>query len=80
MPHSVEMQTINTHQKHGDWRDDLFRDGFVVVKNVISPEKSQGYIEEMFSWLETFPYGFDRRDPGKWTPEYLPTHMKYIHS
>ncbi|TVY45737.1 hypothetical protein LSUB1_G000401 [Lachnellula subtilissima] len=75
MPHA-ERFTIDTVQKHGDWRDDLFRDGFVVLKGLISMENSERYIQDMFSWLEKFPFGFDRNDEKTWTPEYLPTHMK----
>jgi hypothetical protein len=76
MPHSTQAHTIDTTKKHGDWRDDLFRDGYAVVKGVISPEKSQEYIEDMFAWLEKFPFGFDRNNPQTWSPEHLPTHMK----
>jgi hypothetical protein len=76
MPHSIDAHTIDTLQKYGDWRDDLFRDGFVVVKGIISPEKSQAYIQDMFTWLEKFPFGFDRKKPETWSEEYLPTHMK----
>jgi len=75
MPHA-ERFTIDTVQKHGDWRDDLFRDGFVVLKGLISTEDSERYKQDMFSWLEKFPFGFDRNDEKTWTPEYLPTHMK----
>ncbi|KAF8864877.1 hypothetical protein BDZ45DRAFT_669251 [Acephala macrosclerotiorum] len=76
MPHSTAAQTIDTSFIYGDWRDDLFRDGFVVVKSVISLENSQKYIEQMFQWLEKFPFGFDRNRPETWTEEHLPTHMK----
>ncbi|TVY14532.1 putative phytanoyl-CoA dioxygenase [Lachnellula arida] len=75
MPHAEDF-TIDTGQKHGDWRDELFRDGFVVLKDVISAENSQKYIQNMFSWLEKFPFGFDRNDSKTWTPDHLPTHMK----
>lgn len=75
MPHAEDF-TIDTGREHGDWRDELFRDGFVVLKDVISPESSRKYIQDMFSWLEKFPFGFDRNDPTTWTPDHLPTHMK----
>lgn len=78
MPHLTETQTIDTAAKHGDWRDDLFRDGFVVVKGVVSAEKSQLYTEQMFDWLEKFPFGFDRKDQNTWTEEHLPSHMKLV--
>lgn len=79
MPHKVDTPLsthIDTTICHGDWRDDLFRDGFVVVKGVMSPEKAAYYVERMYQWLETFPLGFDRQDPSTWTPQNLPTHDK----
>ncbi len=76
MTHQTEPQVIATSLKYGDWRDHLFRDGFVVVKGVISSERSQMYIDRMFDWLEKFPFGFDKRNPETWTEEHLPTHIK----
>ena len=37
---------------YGDWRDDLVRDGFVVVKGAIPRERADQYAEDMFSYLE----------------------------
>lgn len=76
MPHYTSEPLIDTSTPTGDWRDDLFRDGYVVVKNVLSEEKAEGYMERMFEWLETFPYGFDKSDKSTWTKECLPEHMK----
>ncbi|GAB7332642.1 hypothetical protein MBLNU13_g04403t3 [Cladosporium sp. NU13] len=76
MPHSTIPNTINTKTQCGDWRDDLFRDGFAVIKNAVSAEKAQHYISCMHQWLESFPYGFDRNAQETWTPQYLPAHMK----
>ena len=72
MPHSISTHTLDAVQKRGDCGDDLFRAGFVVVKGVISPEKSQGYIQSMLKWLEQFPFGLDRNHPKTWSEEYLP--------
>ncbi|PVH99936.1 hypothetical protein DM02DRAFT_672322 [Periconia macrospinosa] len=76
MPHYESEPKIDTEVLTGDWRDDLFRDGFVVVKGVLSPEQAQGYKDRMFEWLETFPYGFKANDPSTWGKEHLPEHMK----
>lgn len=38
---------------YGDWRDDLMRDGYVVVKGVIPKERALAYAEETFNYLET---------------------------
>jgi hypothetical protein len=37
---------------YGDFRDDLARDGYVVVKGAIPRERADKYGEEMMSWLE----------------------------
>ena len=36
----------------GDFRDDLQRDGFAVVKGAVPREKADKYAEQMFQWLE----------------------------
>jgi len=36
----------------GDWRDDLVRDGFAVVKGAIPRERADKYADTMYSWLE----------------------------
>jgi hypothetical protein len=76
MPHYEDEPKIDTSAATGDWRESLFRDGYVVVKGVLSSEKAQHYRERMFQWLETFPYGFKANDTETWGKEYLPEHMK----
>ncbi|KAL1653555.1 hypothetical protein SLS61_003701 [Didymella pomorum] len=75
MPHYESEPKVDTSSATGDWREDLFRDGFVVVKGVLSPEKAQSYQERMFEWLETFPYGLKTDDHSTWGKEHLPEHM-----
>ncbi|KAF5666586.1 phytanoyl dioxygenase [Fusarium circinatum] len=41
----------------GDWRDDLYRDGFAVIKGAIPLERAEKYGDEMLSYLETFNGG-----------------------
>lgn len=36
----------------GDFRDDLARDGFAVVKGAVPKERALKYADEMYSWLE----------------------------
>lgn len=67
---------IDTTVRYGDWRDDLFDNGFAVVKGVIGREKAGEYSERMLSWLEKFQSGFDRNDKSTWRKEKLPHHMK----
>lgn len=35
-----------------DFRDDLQRDGFAVVKGAVPRERANKYAEQMFQWLE----------------------------
>lgn len=36
----------------GDWRDDLARDGYVVIKGAIPRDRADQYAEKMYTWLE----------------------------
>ena len=38
--------------KYGDFRDDLVRDGFAVVKGAIPRDRAESYGEAMYKWLE----------------------------
>lgn len=76
MPHYENEPLIDTTAKPGGWRDQLYEDGFVVVKNVLSEERAQSYIDRMFQWLESFPYGFKFDDKSTWNTHHLPAHMK----
>ncbi|KAJ5373312.1 hypothetical protein N7517_005318 [Penicillium concentricum] len=68
--------TVDDSKVHGDWRDELFQNGYVLVKNAISPARCEYYIDKMFQWLESFPFGFDRNDQSTWTEEHLLTYIK----
>ncbi|KAG7706865.1 hypothetical protein KL914_002749 [Ogataea haglerorum] len=57
---------------YGDWRDDLFRDGYAVVKNAVPRERAQQYQQEAFKWLGRFSDKFDIRNPDTWTRGNLP--------
>lgn len=37
---------------YGDFRDDLERDGFAVIKGAIPRKRADAYAEDMFKWLE----------------------------
>ncbi|GAK63261.1 phytanoyl- dioxygenase [Moesziomyces antarcticus] len=53
-------------QQFGDWRDDILRDGYVVIKGAIPRDRADGYGEQMMSYIENFAggLGFDRSDPS----------------
>lgn len=78
MPHAIQVPDIT--QKHGDWRDNLFQNGYAIIKNAVPASRAAGYVESMTQWLEKFPLGFDRNNPSTWTEEHLPAHMKYASS
>lgn len=37
---------------YGDFRDDLVRDGFAVIKGAIPRERADAYADKMFTYLE----------------------------
>lgn len=69
---------LSTSDAFGDWRDQLVEDGYVVLKGTISQDKAKQYLDGMFDWLETFPYGFKKDDRSTWGPQNLPAHIKYV--
>lgn len=75
---TVVSEKVNTDIRHGDWRDELFENGYVVVKGVIEPKKAEYYVNRMYSWLEKFQLGFNRNDKSTWKFENLPYHWKYV--
>lgn len=46
------MRVDGTDAKFGDWRDDLARDGYAVIKGAIPGERADKYADQMFTWLE----------------------------
>lgn len=61
---------------YGDWRDEFHKNGCVVIKNLISPERAQYYREKQIQWLKNFELGFDENDEATWTAEHLPVSFK----
>lgn len=48
----VAMSIDGSPTNYGDWRDDLARDGYVVIKGAIPRERADKYADQMYSWLE----------------------------
>ncbi|CAK7216892.1 hypothetical protein SEUCBS140593_003018 [Sporothrix eucalyptigena] len=69
---SGPLRLFSQDVKYGDWRDDLVRDGFVVIKEAVPRERAERYGEQMLQWLEDFGLGFDRNDPLTIREENLP--------
>ena len=49
---SNALKMDGTDRVFGDWRDDLIRDGFAVIKGAIPRERAEKYGDQMYSWLE----------------------------
>jgi hypothetical protein len=64
----------NPNAKHGDFRDDLLRDGFCVVKGAVPREQADRYAEEMYKYVETYKggLGFKRDDPSTYLVKNMP--------
>ena len=59
-------------KKYGDFRDELFESGFVVVKGVISPERASYYRQKAIQCLQSFTPKFDINNPNTWVEENMP--------
>ena len=49
---SEALRVDGTDPSYGDWRDDLVRDGYAVIKGAIPRERADKYADAMYSWLE----------------------------
>lgn len=49
---SLRMRVDGTDPKFGDFRDDLARDGYAVVKGAVPRDRALKYADDMYSWLE----------------------------
>ena len=52
--------------RYGDFRDDFFRDGYVVIKGGVPKDRAAAYQNEALNWLESFNIGFDKNDKTTW--------------
>lgn len=46
------MQVDGKDKLYDDWRDDLARNGYAVIKGAIPRERADQYANKMYSWLE----------------------------
>lgn len=58
--------------KLSDYSTDLARDGYAIIKGVLTPERARYYVGEVHQWLEDFGLGYKRDDPSTNRPECLP--------
>lgn len=47
------LKVDGTDPKFGDWRDDLIRDGYAVVKGAVPKERALNYADRMLSLMES---------------------------
>ncbi|RAO67801.1 uncharacterized protein BHQ10_003813 [Talaromyces amestolkiae] len=61
-----------TKVHYGDFRDDLLRDGYAVVKGAVPRDRALKYVDQIYDWLEEFDLGFKRDDPSTFHKDNLP--------
>jgi hypothetical protein len=70
-----EILASRVNQKFGDWRDEFFSKGYVVLKGVVPRERALDYQRRALEWLPKFNLGLDLNDKSTWTQEHLPVMM-----
>lgn len=71
-----DLVDFDENRHYGDWRDEFHKYGCVVIKNVISKERAQYYVDKQLQWLKNFDLGFDENDKSTWTGDHLPVSFK----
>jgi hypothetical protein len=70
---SAKLESVAQSATHySDFRDDFFRDGYVVIKGAVAKERALSYQNEALKWLESFNIGFNKNDKSTWKKETLP--------
>lgn len=49
----ARMKVDGSDPSYNDWRDDLVRDGFAVIKGAIPKEQVEKYADQMYSLAES---------------------------
>ncbi|KAF2488546.1 phytanoyl-CoA dioxygenase [Lophium mytilinum] len=62
--------------KYSDWRADLQKNGFAVVKGAIPKERAIQYQEDAYAWLKSFSTELDLNNPDTWIKQNLPVQSK----
>ncbi|OGM50738.1 hypothetical protein ABOM_000704 [Aspergillus bombycis] len=48
---AITQGPLRVQSSHGDWRDDLHANGFVVIKQAIPRDRAIQYQQRAFDWL-----------------------------
>ncbi|GKT40261.1 uncharacterized protein ColSpa_00442 [Colletotrichum spaethianum] len=59
-----------------DWRADLEKNGFAVVKGAIPRDRAISYQEKAYAWLKSFGTDLDFNNPATWITANLPVQSK----
>lgn len=63
---------LDFNQTYGDFRDDLIRDGYAVIKGAVPEDRAAQYVDEVHEFLGSVNLGYDRNDPSTIRQENLP--------
>lgn len=47
------MKVDGTDRRYGDWRDDLVRDGYAIIKSAIPKERALSYANRFYGLVES---------------------------
>nr|AOR51877.1 phytanoil-CoA dioxygenase [Phaffia rhodozyma] len=75
-PSDIAASVGSSSVHHGDFRDQLFSKGWVVVPNVIPDDRAREYVSRAHDFLESFNLGYNRDDPSTWNLSSLPYNNK----
>lgn len=62
--------------KFNDFRDDLYANGYAVIKGAIPRDRAVAYQQKAFDWVQSFNLGLDFENPETWTKAHLPVQSK----
>jgi hypothetical protein len=71
-----DLVDFDPSRHYGDWRDEFHEKGCVLIKNVLSKERAQYYVDKQLEWLKNFDLGFDENDRSTWDADHLPVSFK----
>ncbi|KAH8895334.1 Clavaminate synthase-like protein [Thozetella sp. PMI_491] len=71
-----DLVEFDENHVYGDWRDEFHKYGCVLIKNVLSKERAQYYVDKQIQWLKSFDLGFDENDRSTWNADHLPISFK----
>ena len=68
----TQISDIKNSPDHADFRAELDKNGFIVIKGAIPRDRAVKYQEEAYEWLKSFPGSLNFNNPETWISENLP--------